>query len=115
METADSVFLGPDDFEVDLNDGRRLCPRCHCCEVGVSTYDPPTSLDFRIGRMRVQSMRPVPYAESLLRDPTGTGEEAWFCKGGCNERGEHGERRGRNFSEFPSLVGRVRLSHEPES
>jgi hypothetical protein len=109
MEIGDSVFFGLNDFEVDPNDGRRLCPRCGCCEVGVSAYSPPMSGEKSIGRMRILSMRYMPTAESLLRDPTGVGEEAWFCKGGCNERGEHlQERRGTTLS--PSLVGRVKGS-----
>lgn len=102
FETADSVFFGMDDFEVDPNDGRRLCRRCGCCEVGVSTYHPAEPLEGSIMRARFHSMRVVPSTESLLRDPAGIGEEAWFCKGGCDERGEHPTRKkGDSSKDFP--------------
>lgn len=104
MENADSIFLGAEDFAIDLT-GERMCPRCMCCSVGVGSYDPPT--EWLTGRIRF--MRPIPLGSSLLREPTGTGEEAWFCRGGCNEKGEHPDEGGRRKTPtFPSLIARVR-------
>lgn len=104
IESADSLFLAPDDFPMLGPD--RVCPRCQCCTVGVAPYKPP--VEFSVPGIRL--MRVIPLASSLLPEPSGSGDEAWFCCGGCNEKGKHPENKGRGKTErlFPSLIGRVR-------
>jgi len=104
MKSPDSLFLAPDDFPI--REGQRMCPRCQDCTVGVAPYEPP--VEFLGSRLRW--LRYIPLAASLVSEPTGSGDEAWFCKGGCNEKGEHPEYKGRGKAhlQFPSLIGRVR-------
>jgi hypothetical protein len=104
METADSIFLAPGDLPMLGPD--RMCPRCQDCTVGVAPYEPP--VEFPGSRFRWR--RYIPLAASLVSEPTGSGDEAWFCRGGCNEKGEHPEYKGRGkaHSPLPSLIGRVR-------
>jgi hypothetical protein len=104
METADSTFLAPEDFP--MLGPERMCPRCHCCMVGVAPYHPPVQLP----GPRFTQMRYIPLAASLLPEPSGNGDEAWFCIGGCNEKGEHTEDKGcrETHPPFPSLIGHVK-------
>ena len=104
MKKPDSLFLGPGDLPMLGPD--RMCPRCQCCGVGVAPYDPPVE---RPGSP-LPWLRYIPLAASLVSEPTGSGDEAWFCRGGCNEKGEHPEYKGRGKAhlQFPSLIGRVR-------
>jgi len=104
MEKPDSLFLGPEDFLMDGPD--RRCPRCQDCTVGVAPYHPPVEFP----GPGIRRMRFIPEAASLLSEPTGSGDEAWFCKSGCDEKGEHPEYKGRGKAhlQFPSLIGRVR-------
>jgi hypothetical protein len=104
MESADSLFLAPDDFP--MPGGERMCPRCQCCTVGVAPYEPPVEFP----GPGIRRMRFIPEAASLLSEPSGSGDEAWFCYGGCNEKGKHPENKGRGKAQspLPSLIGRVR-------
>jgi hypothetical protein len=81
-------------------EGRRMCPRCIDCEVGVGSYWPPFEGAFG-GKARLlpplESLRPEP-----SDDPSGE-PEAWYCKGACNDKGEHSRR-----PVPPSFIGRVR-------
>jgi hypothetical protein len=104
IKDPDSVFLSPDDFA--MREGERMCPRCGCCSVGVASYDPTD----RASLPRIVEMRFIPEVASLLPEPSGNGDEAWFCKGGCNRKGEHPKTRGRMKADWPlpSLIGRVK-------
>jgi hypothetical protein len=104
METADSIFLAPGDFP--MLGAERMCPRCQCCGVGVAPYKPPVEVSI----LGIRWVRVIPLASSLLPEPSGSGDEAWFCCGGCNEKGKHPQNKGRRKTAppFPSLIGRVR-------
>jgi len=116
----DDPYIEEDLFPRAL-EGRRMCPRCMDCEVKVGRYKPPISwptppgtaafastsrltlpgLEFFWGKVRV-----LPSLVSLRPEPSGdpSGEpEAWYCIGGCNEKGEHSRR-----PVPPSFIGRVR-------
>lgn len=90
MQTPDSVFLAPSDFQVG-EEGKRMCPRCKCCSVGVASYYPP--VESQAGPITM--MRFIPEKRSLQSNPSGNGEEAWFCYGGCDKKGKHAENRDR--------------------
>lgn len=100
----DSVFLAPGDFP--MLEGQRMCPRCKCCSVGVAPYNPPD----KFPAPGIVEIRFVPEAASLLSQPSGNGDEAWFCKGGCNRKGAHVENQGsrERHPPSPSLIGRVK-------
>lgn len=94
----DDPYIEEDLFPIAL-EGIRMCPRCMDCEVGVGSYQPPFEVFGHKARF-------VPSVESLRPEPSGdpSGEpEAWYCKGGCNDQGEHS--RG---PMPPSFIGRVR-------
>jgi hypothetical protein len=86
-------------------EGMRMCPRCMDCTVGVGSYPPPFDVCGHQARFlpSASSLRPEPSS-----DPS-AGPEAWYCTGGCNEKGEHPGQEG-HPQRHPaplSLIGRV--------
>lgn len=82
----DQRDVGEDSFPI--LEGEKMCLRCKCCQVGVAPYGPPV----QVGRLRIGFL---PEPSSLLPEPSGhtSGElEAWFCKGGCDDNGQHGQK-----------------------
>jgi hypothetical protein len=49
----------------------------------------------------------IPTVELLVPEPSGEGCEAWYCKGGCDEKGQHHKLR-KAVEVFPSLIGFVK-------
>lgn len=104
MESADSLFLAPDDFPT--LEGQRMCPRCTCCAVGVGQYETPFEVFGWLARILPSD------ASSLLSEPsheTSAKPEAWFCKGACDAEGRHPPGRGPHakWKVPPSFLGRV--------
>jgi hypothetical protein len=94
-----------DEDSLPILEGMRMCPRCMDCTVGVGSYSPPFE---SLGHQA----RYLPLASSLRPEPTSDplGEpEAWYCAGGCNEKGEHPWQRGnqRGFPVPASFIGRI--------
>lgn len=101
MKAADSDFFAPEDFPMG-EFGERMCRRCMDCAVGVAPYHRPIELP------SLNEARFVPEVRSLLSEPSGNGDEAWFCMGGCDENGKHAK----GVSLPPSLIGRVKKRGE---
>jgi hypothetical protein len=99
-------YIDVDDFPV--LEGVRMCLRCKCCAVGVGSYELPFEGPWggegRYLPMDASSLKPEPSV-----DPSGE-PDAWYCTGGCNERGEHRKERGRQkkYPLPPSFIGRVK-------
>jgi len=86
-KSPDSIFRAADEFP--MLDGERRCPRCkdNCCTVRAGPYDPWALIE------PPSTLRP---------EPTGVGDEAWFCMGGCDKNGEQSNDTG------PSYIARVK-------
>jgi hypothetical protein len=104
MTGPEDVFRDADDFLME--EGTRMCPRCRCCAVGVSAYDPPHA-----GTGRIESWSAIPATASILaRDPStdkSAGLQAWYCRGGCNDSGEHPKSWP---ADFPTFIARVKIN-----
>ena len=106
-ETGDRYLAG-DEFPVI--DGERMCLCCMCCSVGVGSCDPPQPLP----GPRFTSLQLIPQATSLRRepDPSSGSTEAWYCRGGCKENGEHPKEhtKRRWLQNFPTFIAHVKKS-----
>lgn len=84
-------------------DGKRMCPRCGCCEVKVGIYGPEES--FTSGP--IKWTRTTSTRESLVTEPsrdTAVKWQAWFCVGGCDPEGEH--------HDWPTFLGYVQAAKD---
>ena len=99
MTEGTDPYIDEDLFPV--LEGTRMCPRCRCCAVGVGPYTPPKEID--CGMLR--SVQYIPLTSSLVPEPSAEGLEAWYCKGGCDQRGKHVKRWP---EQSPSFIGLVK-------
>ena len=101
---TDDRYLAGDEFPV--MDGERMCPRCMCCSVRVGSYDPPQLLP----GLRFTSFQFVPVATSLHHDPdpSSGSSEAWYCRGGCNDKGEHSKHLKGWPENLPTFIAHVK-------
>ena len=103
---TDDRYLAGDEFPV--MDRERMCPRCMCCSVGVGSYDPPQLLS----GPRLTSLQFIPEATSLRREPDpSSGSEAWYCRGGCDEKGQHSHSKdwaAKHLPPVPTFIARVK-------
>lgn len=105
-DESSDPFINDEDFS--FFEGKRMCPRCQCCSVGVGKYEPPTFPGGKITWLRVLSSK-----SSLLSEPPKDSDEAlaWYCVGACDEEGKHGPRRWDTDAAklgIVSFVGRVK-------
>lgn len=100
METSEPSFC-INDFPVI--DGEHCCPRCNCCTVGVGPHHEKT---IKLGD-EVITASIYPSTADLRREPSvdpSAEPEAWYCRGGCDNQGNHS----RTYSSgTPSFIGRV--------
>jgi len=107
MTESEESYLTGEEFPIV--DGERMCPRCMCCSVGVGSYDP--SPPRPVGRFTILGF--VPQVSSLRPEPDPSAEsEAWYCRGGCNEKGEHSKGWPQNI---PTFIAQVRKPELPRS
>jgi hypothetical protein len=104
MEESDEPYVDADDFPREQGD--RMCPRCGCCAVGVGHYSPPEV----VAGTLTATIRIQPNPSSLSREPyhdPSDEPEAWFCRGGCDDRGEHYKSKRTSVT----FIGRVKKAN----
>lgn len=93
-------------------EGKKMCPRCTCCEVGVGTFEPLVIPGVGTYERLVTPYWYLHVYSPLLPEPDpnlSAKWQAWFCKGGCDKKGKHGKGRS-----IPSFIGYINPRTIPE-
>src|SRR5712692_2630428 len=117
MTESEESYLTGEEFPI--LDGERMCPRCMCCSAGVGGYDPPPMPEIGVSQRAIEGLLVIyghlPLSSSLVREPSpdpSSGPEAWYCRGGCDEKGMHSKGWPQDI---PTFIARVRKSEFPRS
>lgn len=108
MEGSEPSFF-IEDFPII--DGEYCCPRCNCCTVAVG---PPHCQSIEVDG-QVLTFTQSPPRSQLRREPSTdplAGPESWYCRGGCDNQGNHPK----GYSDsIPTFVGQVRRTKRVET
>lgn len=89
-------MMKPADIDSDsfpILEGLQMCPRCQCCEVRTARWLTPAEQE-RFGHLVIARVRMLPtVGPNGFEHPAA--RDAWFCTGGCDEKGKHPDERRR--------------------